>query len=176
MNDLCGAKCLNYRKFCRHMVRHQGEGSYLVGFHSRGNFCASEICTGVITRATRSRIVAALSLPRMAAKLSHIYALTRSCGTPKPLSYKTPRLYWTRWRRLVRLGSRDEFLDYAPSWLIPPARPSFNQPSGTPSSITGAEGVRRWRGLSPCTCFSRSSSGSTSPSVQRSVRVLTAPS
>ena len=32
--------------------------------------------------------------PLLSSKLSHIYALTRSCGTPKPLSYKTPRLYW----------------------------------------------------------------------------------
>jgi hypothetical protein len=91
-------------------------------------------------------------------------ALAYVCFGPKADILPLPR--W-------RCGSRDEFLDYGPR---SPARPFFNQRSGTPSSITGAEGVPRWRGLSPCTCFSRSRSGSTSPSVQRSVRVLTAPS
>lgn len=64
----------------------RGMDDYLVGFHSLVSFCASAICPGVISRAMRSRKAAALSLPCIAAKLSHIYALMRSCGTPKPLS------------------------------------------------------------------------------------------
>jgi hypothetical protein len=61
-------------------------GCCLVGFHSRASFCASAIWAGVMRRAMRSRKVAAPSLPCAADKLNHMYALTWSCGTSKPLS------------------------------------------------------------------------------------------
>ena len=72
--------CLNDRAVAGHRTY------CLVGFHSRASFCASAICAGVMSRAIRSRKVAAPSLPCAADKLNHMYALTWSCGTPKPLS------------------------------------------------------------------------------------------
>jgi glycerol uptake facilitator-like aquaporin len=48
----------------------------------RAIFCASAICTGVIFAATLSRAFAASWSPLSAAKLSHMCAVTESCGTP----------------------------------------------------------------------------------------------
>ena len=57
---------------------------FALGFHSRASFWASAIWSGSICLASASRSLAPASAPCAAPRLYHIYALTKSCGTPSP--------------------------------------------------------------------------------------------
>ena len=68
---------------CRSRVTQPGAYG-VFGFHSRASFCASAIWAGVICLARSLRYPVAISYPFPAARLYHMWALTKSWGLPSP--------------------------------------------------------------------------------------------
>jgi hypothetical protein len=62
------------------------------GFHSLVRLSASATCAAVIDFASCAFAAPAAFMPRIAAKLYNMYAVTESYGRSAPLAYMAPRL------------------------------------------------------------------------------------